>query len=65
MAERNNVLRFSIFEYGERVPVKIGHNMLFVVDHSGVEQDFVDVLADDVGSGIVGGWLLAWCDRGR
>ena len=65
MPERNNVLWFSIFEHGERLSVKIGHNTLLVVDHRGVDQDFVDILANDEGSGIVGGWLLARCGTRR
>ena len=61
MPEGNDRLWLSIFEYGEVVAVEVGHDMLLVVDHCGVQQDFVDILADDKDSVFGGGccWFEA------
>ncbi len=36
-------LRFAVFEYAERISVEIGHNVLLLVDHRGMKQDFVHI----------------------
>jgi hypothetical protein len=43
-------LRFPILEYGEVAAVEVGHNMLLVVHHGGVQQDLIYILADHKGS---------------
>ena len=60
MAEGNDVLRFAIFEDGERGLVEVGNEVLLVVDNSGVKKDFVDILADDEGSIFVNRLLRIW-----
>ncbi|HTC57165.1 MAG TPA: hypothetical protein VK706_12190 [Candidatus Sulfotelmatobacter sp.] len=65
MAKGNDGLRFAIFEYGEGIAVKIGHNVLLIVYHRGVEQDFVDIFADDEGSSLFTGLLLGRWGRRR
>jgi hypothetical protein len=57
MPERNDRLGFPVLEYGEVVSVKVRHNMLLVVHHGSVQQDFIDILADDKRS-VLGGRLL-------
>ena len=58
MAERDDRLRLPVLEYGEGILIKIGHNTLLIVYDCGMEQNFINVLADDVSSIFLGNLLL-------
>ena len=61
MPERNDALRLAVFKDGEGTSVQVGHNVIFTVDHRGMEHDLVHVFADDEGSIIL--ILLRWRRR--
>src|SRR5450755_1258010 len=45
--ERDDVLRLPVFKHAERAAVQVRNDVLVVVDHRGVQQDFVDVFAEN------------------
>ncbi len=51
--ERDDVLRLPVFKDSEGAPVECGDNVLLVVDHRGVQQDFVHVFAEDENSLVI------------
>ena len=63
MPERNNILRFAVFQDGKRIPVKVGHNVLPVVHHRGVEQNLIHILAENKYTVLVGSLLLGGTGR--
>jgi len=55
VVKRDDGLRLPILEYGECVLVEVGNDALVVVDDRGMEQDFVDILANDEVATVAGG----------
>src|SRR5580700_1689805 len=51
--KRDDILRLSVFEHGKRVAVERIDNVLLVVDHRGVQQNFVHVLTKDENSLVI------------
>jgi hypothetical protein len=45
MVEGDDVLRLAVLEHCEGIAFQVGDDVLFVIDHRGVEHDLVDVLA--------------------
>ena len=57
--ERNDVLRLPVFEDRESAAVEGGDDVLLVVDHGGVQQNFVHIFAEDEDSLVVDVFVLA------
>ena len=53
MVKRDDVLRLAVFEHGERAAIQIGDDVLLVVDHRGMQQNFVHVFLEDEDSLLV------------
>jgi hypothetical protein len=63
MAEGNYVLLLTVFEDRKGSLVQIGDDVLFVVDDGGVEENLVDIFAEDEDAVIVGIFLLVFFRR--
>ena len=57
MAERGDRLRLAILKDCESVPVEVGDHALFVVDHGGVQHNFLDVVLKDEAPAFGAGFL--------
>jgi len=58
--ERDDVLLLPILKHGEGAFVEVGDNVLFIVDHRGVQQDLVHVFAEDEDALIADWIVLRW-----
>ena len=63
--ERNDALRFPVFEDGKGIAVEGGDDALLVVDHGGVKHDLVNVFTKDVNALIVELFLVFFVLLGR
>ncbi len=60
MTERRDLLRLAVFEYGEIVLRQVGNQAIVIVDHGGVQSDFVDFLLENIDIALLslGGFAL-------